>query len=199
MVVSTQRAAVGSRRWATALAVTAALVAVLAPAPAPSPGGRGYIVQGRDVQAAAAAVRAAGGTVTHELGVIDAVGARLAPAQLDILRHSGVVRRVYAEGTVRASAGCGVASWASPVIHDNKLEWELTNHSATTVTLSRLEVRWPAAHGGLKKIDLAGRIFESLAPPPAFAMSSSWKGDLAAQPDVVGGPLGADEGARGVR
>ena len=35
-----------------------------------------YIVQGHELTAVAAAVRAAGGEITHELGIIDAVGAR---------------------------------------------------------------------------------------------------------------------------
>jgi serine protease AprX len=45
-----------------------------------------YIIQAASLDAARAAVRAAGGTITHELGIIDAVGAQLTPAQSDKLR-----------------------------------------------------------------------------------------------------------------
>ena len=151
-----------SRRWAMppgrpplVLATTfAALVAcALAMSGLLASASRGdvtsVIVQGRDMATAAAAVRAGGGVVTHELGVIDAVGARVSPGQLEGLRLAAGIRRVYGDAPV-ATAGCGVVAWASPVPNDKKLEWELTNHSMSTVTLSRVEVQWPREHEGLK-------------------------------------------------
>jgi serine protease AprX len=45
-----------------------------------------YIVQAANLDAARAAVNAAGGKVTHELGIIDAVGAQLTAGQAAILR-----------------------------------------------------------------------------------------------------------------
>jgi hypothetical protein len=67
------------------------------------------IVQGRDLAAAAAAVRSAGGTVTHELGIIGAVGARLAPARLARLETRPDLR-VYPDRPVR-SAQAPEGSW----------------------------------------------------------------------------------------
>lgn len=43
------------------------------------------LVQGKDLASAAAAVRAVGGEITHELGIIDAVGARLTRRQIEQL------------------------------------------------------------------------------------------------------------------
>ena len=41
-----------------------------------------YIVQGQDLSTIKAAVEAVGGEITHELGIINAVGARLSDAKL---------------------------------------------------------------------------------------------------------------------
>ena len=106
------------------------------------------------------------GVVTHELGVIDAVGARVSPGQLEGLRLAAGIRRVYGDAPV-ATAGCGVVAWASPVPNDKKLEWELTNHSMSTVTLSRVEVQWPREHEGLKKAEFAKEKLIDGDPAPA--------------------------------
>lgn len=68
--------------------------AILSELPGPAPTGS-YIVQGTDLAAARAAVRAAGGEVTHELGIIQAVGAELSEAQWKTLRDQDGVRRLY--------------------------------------------------------------------------------------------------------
>ena len=51
---------------------------------------RSLIVQGRDLATVAEAVRGVGGEITHELGIIDAVAARLTRAQRARLADSGV-------------------------------------------------------------------------------------------------------------
>jgi serine protease AprX len=63
------------------------------------------IVQAADLAGAVRAVRRVGGTITHELGIIDAVGARLTPAQGEILARSREVRRIYPDRAVRAAGG----------------------------------------------------------------------------------------------
>ncbi len=45
-----------------------------------------YIIQGQDLTSVQAAVQAAGGEITHELGIINAVGATLEARQVDQLR-----------------------------------------------------------------------------------------------------------------
>lgn len=54
-----------------------------------------YIVQAGSTREAALAVRSVGGIVTHELSMIQAVGASLDSAQLAALRNHAAVRRVY--------------------------------------------------------------------------------------------------------
>ncbi len=63
-----------------------------------------YIVQGHDLAAVAAAVRTAGGEITHELGIIRAVTARLTEAQRQALRSSSGIERIYENRTVTSAA-----------------------------------------------------------------------------------------------
>ena len=61
------------------------------------------LVQGPDVATVAAAVRAAGGEVTHELGIINAVAAEMAPRTYERLAaDSGL--RLYADSGVETAA-----------------------------------------------------------------------------------------------
>ena len=53
------------------------------------------IVQGSDMATAAELVRSVGGTVTHELGIINAVGAQLTPTQLAALQRRHGIARIY--------------------------------------------------------------------------------------------------------
>src|SRR6266568_5649853 len=65
------------------------------------------IVQAKDLASAAQAVRSVGGTITHELAIINAVGARLTAAQLETLRRSPEVRRIYPNRVVKTAGGGG--------------------------------------------------------------------------------------------
>ncbi|MCP4902143.1 MAG: hypothetical protein GY906_34685, partial [bacterium] len=51
-----------------------------------------YIIQGTNLAQVRAVVEAAGGEITHELGVIHAVGAKLTPTQQEALQSSTAVR-----------------------------------------------------------------------------------------------------------
>ena len=61
-------------------------------------------VQGSDVRALVAAVRAVGGEVTHELGIINAVGARLTATQLRRLEANDDTLRVQPNRAAGVSA-----------------------------------------------------------------------------------------------
>ena len=49
-----------------------------------------YIVKGKTLDAARAAIAAAGGTVTHELGIIKSVGADLTASQAEAVRQASL-------------------------------------------------------------------------------------------------------------
>src|SRR5919197_5341590 len=53
------------------------------------------IVQASDLAHATRAVRSVGGIITHELEIIDAVGARLSAEQAEALGRSQEIRRIY--------------------------------------------------------------------------------------------------------
>jgi hypothetical protein len=97
----------GLTGW-TARALTAACVGVLgfgcgvaAQGPVAAPAAPvSVIAQGADVATVAAAVREVGGTVTRELGIIQAVAAEVTPAQRRALAGHAAVRRVWEDATV---------------------------------------------------------------------------------------------------
>lgn len=64
-----------------------------------------YIVQAESAGEAAGAVRSVGGIVTHELSIIQAVGATLDSSQLAAIRKHEVVRRVYEDADGRQNVG----------------------------------------------------------------------------------------------
>ena len=79
------------------------LSAVVLPRLSGEPPTASYIVQGASLAEVRSAVEALGGEITHELGVIRAVGARLTPAQHQALRRSEAVRRLYDNGRVETA------------------------------------------------------------------------------------------------
>lgn len=74
-----------------------------APAPAASTGRMSVIVQARSLSVAAAAVREAGGEVTHDLGIIDAVAARLTPEQARRLAAACAECRLHEDRPTRVA------------------------------------------------------------------------------------------------
>lgn len=61
-----------------------------------------YIVQGSDLVTATDAVASVGGEITHELGIIRAVGAKLTPSQADRLRNIEGIQ-VHPDSSVKIS------------------------------------------------------------------------------------------------
>jgi len=62
-----------------------------------------YIIQGSSLADVRALVVRQGGEITHELGVIRAVGATLTPAQVKALRAHAGIQRVYDNGAVEVA------------------------------------------------------------------------------------------------
>jgi len=62
-----------------------------------------FIIQGRDLPAAKAAVREVGAEITQELKIIRAVVASLSSAQLELVENDAGVHRVWAD--VQATVG----------------------------------------------------------------------------------------------
>ena len=86
---------------AASLVLGAVAAGVLFAPSQPEP--RSVIVQGDNLTAVAGAVRAVGGEITHELDIIDAVGARLTAHQLETLRARSPGLRIFGNSEVLTS------------------------------------------------------------------------------------------------
>ena len=77
-----------TQRLNTTILLSAALLILVACASTPPVQEQqaSYIIQGKDLITVTNAVRSVGGEITHELGIIRAVGAELTPSQADRLR-----------------------------------------------------------------------------------------------------------------
>jgi serine protease AprX len=176
-----------------ALGLLVAAAAGAAPAPAPeqdvvadahSQVLTGYIVQAAALDVARDAVQAVGGEITHELGVIRAVGARLNESQLAALRQRPDVRGVFADTTVETA--CSTCASTVPQVlageslwDNDKFEWTLTNTSNSTVTLGSLTITWPSLNSTLNKVKLDGdEIWKVGALPPYKQIVSGWHDDV---------------------
>ncbi len=140
----------------------------------------GYIVQAASVEEAAAAVESVGGVVTHELAIIRAVGASLAPAQARALSEREDVRRVYQDAQVKTSSwNCGVAAGSSRWEND-KFHWTIRNTSYwRSATIGSLSIAWPSVNSTLKKVRLDGNdIWTVGAEPPYVQIVNGWHDDF---------------------
>ena len=66
----------------------------------------------------------------------------------------------YNRGTVPPVEGA-----AALEINGRKVKWDITNNSDAELTVSRVDVHWPAANQGLKKVKLVGEAKQLFAPP----------------------------------
>ncbi len=116
----------------TAIAVALAFLAVRGLAKPPVAERTAFIVQARDMAAAAAAVRSVGGKITHELGIIDAVGGSLTPAQAaDLRARANIV--MFADGLAR-TAGTQ-QSWAPNLVGADRLYNEGVTGAGVTIAV----------------------------------------------------------------
>jgi hypothetical protein len=126
------------------------------------------IIQAVDTEAAREAVERAGGTISHELGVIDAVAAELTATQIETVSRAFGVTRVQANVSVKtASAECRMFENKFKM-DGKKIEWELVNEENQTLTLDRLTVMWPPMAGALKKLDVGAKFLDVEAYGPPF-------------------------------
>ncbi len=92
------------------------------------------IVQAIDSARAASAVRSVGGQVTHELPIIDAVGARMTAAQLEMLQRLPGIRRVYADREVK-TAGKAYSTFYPTLVRADRLHAEGIMGTGVTVAV----------------------------------------------------------------
>jgi serine protease AprX len=106
-------------------------------------------------------VENAGGSVTHELHIINAVGARLSKTQLkEVLKSPLVVRHIDdLSDTARPDKepekeSCRVRGHIELDFTPQGIRWPLYNKRPAPATLERLEIAWPPALGTVTAISV---------------------------------------------
>ena len=137
------------------------------------------IVQATELATARAAVLDAGGEVTHELGIIRAVGVDLTAEQLEALTGVDGLT-VHANSSVTTASVCSVSSAGDLRFDKNKLLWDLQNTGAASASISRIDITWPADNKKLKKVKLAGKeIYRVALEPTSAVIIDGWRGSVA--------------------
>lgn len=128
-----------------------------------------YIVQADDLAQAVAAVAAVGGEITHELSIINSVGASLTGQQVTQLEVMAAVRNVYPDRAVAVEGFNDLYSATVPVAADGWLKQQVpgeVNASGTEVSVREVN---GDSHRGVYRFDL------SAIPPNALIMSATAK------------------------
>ena len=110
------------------------------------------LLQGPDSEKLLAALQSAGGSLTHDLPIVNGVGGELALDALDALRDSPGVQRVVEDfnpGKPPATRDCAVAGDLQLSFGPQEIQWRLHNFSPSTVQLTGLDGNWPNAWGSV--------------------------------------------------
>lgn len=140
------------------------------------PGTLQVLLQGSSTVEIVELVERVGGVVTHELHIINAVGAKLSQAQLEeVLRSPAITRHIDdLSSTDRPQKepqedGCKVRGHIELDIAANSITWPLYNKRTALAWMERLELEWPPDFGGVKYIAIGSvkvdpRFYREAAP-----------------------------------
>lgn len=108
------------------------------------------LLQGPDPEKLKAALQSAGGSLTHDLPIVNGVGGEIELDALDALRDSPGVQRVVEDfnpGKPPATRDCAIAGDLQLSFGSRDIQWRLHNFSPSTVQLTGLDGSWPDAWG----------------------------------------------------
>jgi serine protease AprX len=132
------------------------------------------MLQGRSAQDMRNLVTTNGGVVTHDLPIINAVGARISRPGLDKALESPLVQRYLDDLSISAEPDelpeeventCDVGGALELEINRTGINWRLYNKSDEIAKLSRLELSWPASLGRLTELRLGQQVFKLPSNP----------------------------------
>lgn len=123
------------------------------------------MLQGHSTAALRELVEDAGGSVSHDLAIIDAVGALVTPAQLEDIRNSPLILRLIDDLSMDMSeplpppdeAACTIGGALEATLRADGIHWSLYNQGETPKALTKLELSWPGALGDLTRLRLGTR------------------------------------------
>jgi len=142
-------------------------------------------LQGNSAASLRLLVEDAGGTVTHDLHIVDAVGAEMTRQQLNKVLESKQVLRYFDDLAVKdepeeqpgeTGQDCDVGGSVALDIRDSSIGWKLFNKSTEPARLEQLELNWPAQLGKTRKITLG----KTELAPSRYADSSAGSAEIRA-------------------
>lgn len=130
------------------------------------------LLQGSSSAEIASLVNRVGGTVTHDLHLIDAVGAKLNRQQLRKVLKSPLVERHIDDlsdtkppgDTPEEKEACRVRGHIELEITSSGIVWPLYNKQPAPAFVERLELEWPAGLGAVTAISFG----DALVPPALY-------------------------------
>ncbi len=108
-------------------------------------------------------VESHGGTISHDLHIINAVGALLTQAQLDeVLKSPLIIRHIDDLSTSEPpeqalDSSCDVGGALELVYNKKGIGWTLYNKLPAPATLEALKLTWPTALGTVERISLGNK------------------------------------------
>lgn len=123
------------------------------------------LLQGTSSEEISILVEDAGGTVTHDLHLINAVGAKLSQVQLDeVLKSPLILRHIDdlsdtdrpEDEPEEEEANCRVRGHIELEMTPQGIRWPLYNKMAEPASMEKLALEWPAALGPITALRLGG-------------------------------------------
>lgn len=154
-----------------------------------------FMLQGSSAKDVTRLVEEAGGTITHDLHVINAVGAKLRREQLDEVLKSPLVTRHLddlsdterPEEEPDKEEGCKVRGHIELDFTSQGIKWPLYNKLPASARMETLELAWPASLGAVKAISVG----ETTVAPALFENASI--GSLKIHFPLASGPVVKDK------
>ncbi|AQA18250.1 hypothetical protein BST95_08410 [Halioglobus japonicus] len=116
------------------------------------------MLQGESADAMAALVATHKGEITHQLPIIDAVGAQLNRQQLEAILVSDKVHRYIddlafdpPDEYTEPSSDCNVAGYLQLEFSPDSMRWRLINKSDAPAKATQIDMTWPAAWGAVTR------------------------------------------------
>lgn len=122
------------------------------------------MLQGSSAGEMTALVEKSGGTVTHDLHIINAVGAKLTEKQLEAVMASPLATRFIddlslpesIEDEAEDQEACKVRGHIELEISPGAISWALYNKRPEPASLEKIELTWPAILGPVLDISIGG-------------------------------------------
>ena len=129
-----------------------------------------FIVQGNDMQELKRLVNQVGGSLTHELDIIHAVGASLTSEQVEQLKAHQKVHHITEDRTLTTATLSDGGAFGNNYIdfEGNTLDWGVTNTNSHPLTIKKISISWPRANGNLQTISFGSQSTEVNVRKPPF-------------------------------